>query len=84
MSSTTTWLDRFPVEIIFMIFDYLSSNEIIYTFFFFNQRMNNFLLQNEDYLNYSELPTTDFDIWEHILSIIGCRIHTLNVTTIDL
>jgi hypothetical protein len=81
---TKTWLDRFPAEIIFMIFDYLSSNEIIYTFFFCSQRMNNLLLQNQHYLNYLELPTTDFDTWEPILSIIGCRIHTLNVTTIDL
>ncbi len=50
-NESTTWLDHFPVEIIFMIFDYLSHNEIIYSFFHFNQRFNNLLLQNQRYAN---------------------------------
>jgi hypothetical protein len=81
---STTLLDLLPTEIIFTIFDYLSSNDIIYTFFFFNQRFKNLLLQNQDYLNYLELPTTNLKIWENILSIIGSQIDCLNINTIDL
>ncbi len=40
---TDTWLDYLPAEIIFQIFNYLSTNDIIYTFFCFNQRFNNIL-----------------------------------------
>ena len=54
-----TYFDKFPTEIIFMIFDYLSSNDIIYTFFYFSQRLNNLLLKNQEYLNYLEFPTTN-------------------------
>ena len=64
---STTWLDLLPTEIIFIIFDYLSHNDIIYTFFFFNQRFNNLLLQNQRYLNYLELPTTNLNTWKNIL-----------------
>jgi hypothetical protein len=73
-----------PNEIIFLIFDYLSYNDIIYTFFFLNQRLNNLLLKNQHYSNYLELPTTNLDTWEIILSIIGSQIKCLNITTIDL
>jgi hypothetical protein len=73
-----------PTEIIFLIFDYLSSNDIIYTFFFLTQRLNNVLLQNQRYLKYFELPTTNLDTWEIILSIIGSQIKCLNLTTISL
>ncbi len=40
---SSTWLDDLPTEIIFLIFNYLSNNDIIYTFFFLSQRFNNFL-----------------------------------------
>jgi hypothetical protein len=81
---STTFFDLLPTEIIFTIFDYLSNNDIIYTFFFFNQRFNNLLLQNQRYLTYVELPTTNLKTWENILSIIGSQIHCLNINTIDL
>jgi hypothetical protein len=88
MSSTNvefpTWFDYFPTEIIFMIFNYLSSNDIIYTFFFFNQRFNDLLLENHGYLNHFELSTTNLDVWRNVLSIIGSQITCLSIKKIDL
>lgn len=51
---------------------------------FLSQRLNNLLLQNQRYFNYLELPTTNLDTWEIILSIIGSQIKCLNITTIGL
>jgi hypothetical protein len=56
---STTWFDHLPIEIIFMIFNYLSNNDIVYTFFFFSQRLNNLVLQNQHYFTYLELPITN-------------------------
>ena len=74
-----TWLDILPTEIIFLIFDYLSNNDIIYTFFHLNQRFNNLLLQNQQYFNYFELPIINLKIWKNILLIIGSKIECLNI-----
>jgi hypothetical protein len=81
---STTWFDRLPTEIIFIIFNYLSSNDIIYTFFCLSQRLNNVLLQNPHYFNHFELPTTDLNTWEKILSVIGSEIHSLSINTLYL
>ncbi|CAF0816779.1 unnamed protein product [Adineta steineri] len=81
---STTWFDRLPTEIIFTIFDYLSNKDIIYTFLFFSQRLNNLLLRNQHYINHLQLPTKNFDTWKHILSVIGSRIESLDITSIDL
>jgi hypothetical protein len=78
---TTTWLDHLPAEIIFLILNYLSNNDIIYTFFFLNQRFNNLLLQNQRYLNHLELPTANLNTWENILSIIASQIESLQIST---
>jgi hypothetical protein len=83
-SQSTIWLDRLPTEIILTIFDYLSSNDIIYTFYFLSDRLNNILLQNQRYLNYLELPTTNIYTWTKILSIIASQIQSLNIKTIYL
>jgi hypothetical protein len=76
---STTLFDLLPTEIIFLIFDYLSNNDIIYIFFFFNQRFNNLLLENQSYLNYFEFPTTDLNTWEKILLKIRSQIECLNI-----
>jgi hypothetical protein len=81
---SATWFDRLPAEIIFMIFNYLSSNDIIDIFFHLSQRLKNILLQNPHYFNYLELPTTDLNIWERILSIIGSQIQCLKINTLYL
>ena len=81
---STTWLDRLPTEIIFETFNYLSSNDIIYTFFFFSERFNNLLLQNQHYFTYLELSTTISDFWRNILLSIDSQTESLNLNTIDL
>ncbi|CAF3317800.1 unnamed protein product [Rotaria sp. Silwood2] len=80
---STTWFDFLPIEIIVDIFNYLSNNDIIYTFFYFNQRFNNLLLQNQCYFNYLEFPTRNLEFWRNIFSIIGSRIEFLNINTIN-
>jgi hypothetical protein len=40
-------------------------------------------IQNQRSFIYFELPTTNFDIWENILSIICSQIKSLNITTND-
>ncbi|CAF1220911.1 unnamed protein product [Adineta steineri] len=79
-----TLFDKLPKEIIFNIFNYLSCNDIIYTFFLFNSRLNHLLLEHEHYLNNLELPITNLNYWQNILSIIGSKIKTLKISTIDL
>jgi hypothetical protein len=81
---STTWFDYFPTEIIFMIFDYLSSNDIIYTFFFFSQRLNNLLLENKRYFNYLVLPSANLNTWKNIVSVIGPQIEFLNINSTDI
>ncbi|CAF3948599.1 unnamed protein product [Adineta steineri] len=81
--NSITWLDRFPIEIIFEIFDYLSNNDIIYTFFSFNKQFNNILIRHRRYFTNLELPSTNFDTWEPILSYLGSKIESLIISTID-
>ncbi|CAF3414573.1 unnamed protein product [Rotaria sp. Silwood2] len=71
-------------EIIFHIFDYFSNNDIIYTFFYLNQRLHNLLLNNKRYLNYFKLPTRNLSIWKNILPNISSQIEILNISTIDI
>jgi hypothetical protein len=79
-----TLFDLFPTEVILLIFNYLSNNEIIFTFFFFNQRFNDLLLENKCYINHLELPRTNLHFWQNILSIIGSQIKSLNITLVDI
>jgi hypothetical protein len=79
-----TWFDRFPTEIIFDIFDYLSNNDIIYTFFYLNQRLNRLLLDYERYLIHFEQPTKNLDFWKTIFSIVGKQTKSLSITSNDL
>jgi len=70
-NNSLTLFDQLATEIIFEIFDYLSCNDILYTFFDFNQRFNSILLQHQQFSCKLESPTTDFYLWENILPIIG-------------
>jgi hypothetical protein len=78
--TSTTWFDHFPNEILFLIFRYLSSNDIVYTFSCFNQRFNNLLFQNPCYLKLN-LRTTNLDKWEKVLPIIGSQIQSRDIDT---
>jgi hypothetical protein len=74
---STTWSDLLPTGILFLIFDYLTSDEIIYGFFNINERLNNLLLKNELHLKSLILPRTNFNIWKNLLSIVGSKIKHL-------
>lgn len=76
-----TLFDLLATEIILDIFEYLSCNDIIYSFFYFNQRLNLIVLQYQRYLNKFETPIKNFDFWKNILPIIGTNIHQLVITT---
>lgn len=78
-----TWFDCLPTEIIFLIFDYLSNNDISYTFFNFNDRMTNLLFKNQRYFRYFELPSRNLHTWEDILFHIGSKIQCLNIIQSD-
>ena len=80
-----TWLDRLPTEVIFLLFNYLSNNDIIYAFYNFNQRFNSLLLQSKQhYLTHLELPATNLDKWESILSEISFGLESIHINTVDL
>ena len=79
-----TWFDRLPNEIIFLIFDYLSNNDIIYTFFFFSERLKNLLLGSERYLNHLELPRENLNTWKKILSFISPQVKSLNINSVNI
>ena len=72
-TENVTWLDQFPSEIIFDIFEYLQSNDIIFTFFDFNQRFQDLVMQQK----YFEMPKTNLSFWRTTLDTIGPQIETL-------
>ncbi|CAF4473768.1 unnamed protein product [Rotaria sp. Silwood2] len=69
--------DRLPNEIILETWEYLSSNDIIYSFFNLNQRFNNLFMEQRRILQSFELPTSYSLFWEQSLSTMGFQIHTL-------
>ena len=81
-TKSATWFDHFPTEIVILIFEYLSTNDILYTFFHLNDRLKNFLLENHYYSTYFELPRTNLNLWRKIVPLISCRIECLHINTI--
>ncbi|CAF1092654.1 unnamed protein product [Rotaria sordida] len=77
-----TWFEQLPTEIILEIFDYLSCNDIIYTFFYLNERLNKLILQHQCYLSL-ELPISNSIFWKNILSDIGSKIQSLKIIKYD-
>jgi hypothetical protein len=63
-----------PNEILFHIFDYLTSNDVIYSFIDCNQRLQHLLLTQKFHF---KSPTSNLDFWNKILPIIGPQIETL-------
>ena len=74
-----TWFDYLPTELIFYIFNYLSKNEIIYTFLFLSPRLHQILLDNCNYLDYFETPSTNLNQWKKLLPVTRPYIKTLNI-----
>ncbi|CAF4902382.1 unnamed protein product [Rotaria sp. Silwood1] len=83
ISGSHTWFNRLSTEIILEIFDYLSNNDIIYTFFYLNRRLHILLLQYQRFLSYVELPTSNLRFWKNIFSIVGTKIQTLKIIEND-
>jgi hypothetical protein len=74
---------QLPTEILFEIFDCLSCNDIFYALFYFNQRFNSILLEDQRYSTNFQSPITNFKFWQNILPIIRTQIQYLTLTTID-
>ena len=70
--------DVLPNEILLHIFDYLTSNEIIYSFIDCNQRLQHLLLTQRYHF---KLPRTNLNFWNKTLPIIGRQIQTLVINT---
>ncbi|CAF0986977.1 unnamed protein product [Rotaria sp. Silwood1] len=83
-NNSITRFDRLATEIILDIFDYLSCNDIIYTFFYFNQRLNSILLHYRHCSNNFKSSITHFNFWQNYLPFIGSQIQCLTINTIDL
>jgi hypothetical protein len=81
--NSLTLFGQLPTEILFEIFDYLSCNDIFYAFFYFNQRFNSILLEDQRYSTNFQSPITNFKFWQNILPIIRTQIQYLTLTTID-
>ena len=81
--SRTTAFDQMPIEILFEIFDYLSCNDIIYAFFFINQRFHSMLLQHDRFLSHFTTPTCHLSFWQNLFPIQSPRIECLIITISD-
>ncbi|CAF4446135.1 unnamed protein product [Rotaria sp. Silwood2] len=77
-----TWFEQLPTEIILEIFDYLSCNDIIYSFFYLTERLNKFILQHQRYLSL-ELPISNSIFWRNIFSEVGSKIQSLKILKND-
>lgn len=81
-TKSAIWFDYFPTEIFILIFEYLSTNDILYTFFHLNDRLKDFLLENHNYSTYFELPKSNLNFWRKIVPLISSRIECLHINTI--
>ncbi len=81
--NSLTLFDQLSTEIFFEIFDYLSCNDIIFTFFHLNQRFKSIILQHLQFLNHFTTPTNNFSFWQTILPTINSQIECLTITSPD-
>lgn len=81
-TKSTIWFDHLPTEIFVLIFEYLSTNDILYTFFHLNDRLKNFLIENHSYSTYFQFPKSNLNFWRKIIPLISSRIECLHVDTI--
>ncbi|CAF1409656.1 unnamed protein product [Rotaria sp. Silwood1] len=77
-----TWFEQLPTEIILEIFDYLSCNDVMYTFFYLNERLNKLILQHECYLSL-ELPISNLMFSKNIFLEVASKIQSLNIIKND-
>ncbi len=55
-----TLFDQLATETILDIFEYLSSNDILYTFFNLNERFHSILLQHQRFVNTFQISRKHF------------------------
>ncbi|CAF1438821.1 unnamed protein product [Adineta steineri] len=77
-------LDRLSTELILEIFDYLSSNDLIYSFHYLNKRFNDILFHHDRLINNFRVPTSNLNFSNDIFQLIGPKIKYLTLTTNDL
>ncbi|CAF0947087.1 unnamed protein product [Adineta steineri] len=81
--NSLTLFDHLPTEIVFEIFDYLSSNDILYGFLNLNQKYNCILLEHYADLNKFEISIKNSCFLQSILPIIQSRVEYLTITDIN-
>lgn len=79
--TSVTSFNQLPTETILDIFEYLSSNDIIYTFFDLNQRFHSILLIQQPFSKIFLMTKKNFHFWKDVLPIFGFDIHHLIITT---
>lgn len=84
ISEPRTSFGDLPTEVLLSVFDYLTSNDIIYTFYSVNGRFRNLLAHHGRYLSHYELPTSNTAFWQTVLPSVGPHVRTLTVPTPDL
>ncbi|UJR38605.1 hypothetical protein I4U23_031270 [Adineta vaga] len=75
--------EELSTEIYYEIFDYLSSNDIISTFFDLNQRFNRIIMNYSRYLHHFITPIKNLSFWKRILPEINSQIQCLTITQIN-
>ena len=81
MENCVTMFDQLSTEIFLEIFDYLSSNEILYTFFDLNERFRAILHQYQRCISHLETPKDNFYFWERIFMVLSEQIQCLTIST---
>ncbi|CAF1353468.1 unnamed protein product [Adineta steineri] len=79
-----TCFDRLSTELILEIFNYLSSNNLIYSFHYLNKRFNDILFHHDRLINNFQIPTNNLNFSNDIFQLIGPKIKYLTLTTNDL
>ncbi|CAF3973254.1 unnamed protein product [Rotaria sordida] len=79
-----TCFDRLSTEIILEIFNYLLSNDLMFSFLSLNKRLNDILFHYDRLLNNIQIPTRNLDFSNNIFQLIGSKIQHLTLTTNDL
>ncbi|CAF3945190.1 unnamed protein product [Adineta steineri] len=79
-----TCFERLSTELILEIFNYLSSNDLIYSFHYLNKRFNDILFHHDRLINNFQIPTNNLNFSNDIFQLIGPKIKYLTLTTNDL
>ncbi|CAF3893307.1 unnamed protein product [Adineta steineri] len=79
-----TCFERLSTELILEIFNYLSSNDLIYSFHYLNKRFSDILFHYDRLINNFQIPTNNLNFSNDIFQLIAPKIQYLTLTTNDL